>query len=277
MDPLIINAAITGAVFVRGDSPCVPLSISEMVACARSVCDAGASILHLHARGPEGEPSYSEDVYGELVERVREVCPGAIVCVSLSGRFQPDLERRAAGLAAHPDMASLTLGSFNFPTQASINTPGTIQGLAQRILATGAVPELEVFEAGFINTARYLIRKDILQPPYYFNLLFGALGAAPLDLQGMGYMVSLLPPGATWAAGGLGRYQLDANVMAIAAGGHVRVGLEDNLHYDRDRKVLADNPRLVERIVRIAREMGRDPATTAQARAIIGLRDERPR
>ena len=133
------------------------------------------------------------------------------------------------------------------------------------------MPELEAFEPGFINYAAYLIRKQILAPPYYFNLILGSLGTAPLDPIGLGYMIQLLPEGATWTVGGIGRYQLDANVMAMAAGGHVRVGLEDNLHYDRERAELADNVRLVERIARIGQEMGRSPASPAEARRIIGL------
>jgi uncharacterized protein (DUF849 family) len=128
-----------------------------------------------------------------------------------------------------------------------------------------------VFEAGFIHYSKYLIRKGMLRPPYYYNILLGSLGAAPLDLVGLGHMVSMLPEGATWSLAGIGQYQLDANVMAIAAGGHVRVGLEDNIHYDRARNDLANNPRLVARLVRIAREMGREPATPAEAREIIGL------
>ena len=146
-----------------------------------------------------------------------------------------------------------------------------LRELATRIYAAGAIPELEVFEAGFINLANYLIRKEVLRPPYYFNLILGSLGTAPLDLVGMGHMVTMLPPGATWSVGGLGQYQLDANVMGMAAGGHVRVGLEDNIYYDRQRQDRADNARLVARIVRIGREMGREPATPAEARQIIGL------
>lgn len=111
----------------------------------------------------------------------------------------------------------------------------------------------------------------MLRPPYYFNLIFGSLGTAPLDLVGMGHMVTMLPPGATWSVGGLGQYQLDANVMGMAAGGHVRVGLEDNIYYDRQRQDRADNARLAARSARIGREMGREPATPAEARQIIGL------
>jgi len=173
-------------------------------------------------------------------------------------------------------MASLTLGSTNFAAEPNINTPETIQGLAKRISAAGVVPELEVFEVGFINYANYLIRKGILRPPHYFNIILGSLGSAPLDLVGLGHMVGLLPPGAIWSIGGLGRYQLDANVAGIAAGGHVRVGIEDCVYLDRDRTIHADNVQMVGRIARIAREMGRDPATSEEARKMIGLKTEYP-
>jgi 3-keto-5-aminohexanoate cleavage enzyme len=268
---LIINAAITGTVFTRSDSAALPLTMEEIVECALHVREQGASIIHLHARNPDQSPSYDPGVYRELVEKVRRACGDMIVCVSLSGRFVSEIEKRAAALAAEPDMASLTLGSMNFSRQPSINAPDTIVDLAERIRAAGAVPELEVFEPGFINYAVYLIRKGVLRVPFYFNLILGSLGTAPLDPAGLGYMLSLLPPGATWALGGLGGFQLDANVMAVASGGHVRVGLEDNLWFDRGKTDPADNGRLVARIARIAREMGREPATPAEAREIIGL------
>jgi 3-keto-5-aminohexanoate cleavage enzyme len=270
-DKLIINAAITGCVLSKADTPHLPVTIAEITECALRVRDAGASIVHLHARNLDQTNCFDPAAYCDLVSSVRAACGDLIVCVSLSGREAPEVSRRTAALASHPEMASLTLGSMNFPTQTSLNTPDTIRDLAARIYAVGAIPEMEVFEAGFLNYADYLIKKEILRPPYYFNLLLGSLGAAPLDLVGLGHMVSLLPPGATWGVGGLGRYQLDANVMSLSAGGHVRVGLEDNLYLDRHRTTLADNVQLVTRIARIAKEMGRAPATSAEARQIIGL------
>lgn len=270
-DQLIINAAITGMVPTKENTPYVPLTVDEIVASARRVRDAGASILHLHARDAKGVPTSDGDAYCELVSRVREAVGDMVICVSLSGRTVSDVDARAEPLAVRPDMASLTLGSMNFPQQTSVNAPSTICELASRIRAAGAVPELEVFEPGFIHYSKYLIHKGILEPPYYYNLLLGSLGASPLDLVTLGHMVSLLPEGATWAVGGIGRFQLDANVLAIAAGGHVRVGLEDNLYYDRRRQTLATNPRLVERVARIGREVGREPATAAQAGRMIGL------
>jgi 3-keto-5-aminohexanoate cleavage enzyme len=267
---LIINAAITGTVLNTADSPHLPVSIDDMVECSRQVRAAGAAIVHLHARNPDQSPCYNPHVYRDLVQRVREATD-LIVCVSLSGRFVTDVDTRVAGLDSKPDMASLTVGSMNFKTQPSVNSPETIRELAVRINEADAIPEIEVFEAGFINYANYLIREGILRPPHYFNIILGSLGSAPLDLIGLGHMVSMLPAGAIWSVGGLGQFQLDANVMAIAAGGHVRVGLEDNVYYDRAKTDLADNVRLVTRIAGIAREMGREPATPEEARSILGM------
>lgn len=269
-DKLIINAAVTGTVLYKSDTPFLPTSIPEIVESAIRVREAGASIIHLHARNADQSPCYDPSVYSELVGKVREATD-LVINVSLSGRYVPDVDTRAAPLASRPELASLTVGSMNFISGPSINAPDTVRELAARIHAAGAVPELEVFEAGFANFASYLARKGVLRPPHYANIILGSLGAAPLDLVGLGHIVGLLPPGTTWSVGGLGQYQLDANMMGIAAGGHVRVGLEDNIHYDRGRQDLADNPRLVARIARLAREMGREPATPAEARAIIGL------
>jgi 3-keto-5-aminohexanoate cleavage enzyme len=267
---LIINAAITGTVLYKSSNPFLPTSIDEIVECAGRVREAGAAIVHLHARNLDQSPCYDPTVYCELVEKVRQATD-LIVCVSLSGRFVQDIDRRAAPLASHPDLASLTLGSMNFIDQPSVNSPDTICELAARIYAVQATPELEIFDTGFINSANYLIRKEILRPPFYFNIILGSLGTAPLDLAGLGHMVSMLPAGATWSVGGVGSYQLDANLMAIAAGGHVRVGLEDNIYYDRQKKDLADNVRLIARVARIAREAAREPATPSEARQIMQL------
>ena len=270
-DKLIINAAITGCVLTKADTPFLPVTVREIVDCARRVQDAGVSIVHLHARNPDQTASFEASAYQELVDSVRSACGDIIICVSLSGRHIQDVTKRTAALDAHPELASLTLGSMNFPKQPSINSPEVIGELATRIYASGAVPELEVFETGFINYADFLIKKGVLRPPHYFNIILGSLGAAPLSLTGLGHMLSLLPPGATWSVGGIGQYQLDANVIAIASGGHVRVGIEDNIWFDRGKTDLADNIRLVRRIAGIAREMGREPASPAEARRIIGL------
>jgi 3-keto-5-aminohexanoate cleavage enzyme len=270
LDKLIINAAITGFV-PKEKNPHVPVSEDEIVSAVCRVTEAGASIVHIHARDDNQAPTSDPQRYRAIVAGIRHRYPDLIVCVSLSGRFTQDVEQRSAPLASKPDMASLTLGSVNFPRQVSVNSPQTIRELARRIYAENAIPELEAFDTGFLHSACRLIAKGVLQPPFYFNLFFGLPGAARMDLVTLGHMVSLLPSGSTWSAAGIGRYQLPANTVGIASGGHVRVGLEDNPYYDRNSVELADNPRLVERIVRIAREIGREPASPSEAREIIGI------
>ncbi len=270
-NPLIVNAAITGCVLKKSEHPELPVSVEEITRCVREVVDEGASIVHLHARNPDDSASHSAQDYIDIVTSVRKACPEVVVCVSLSGRFANSVELRAAPLEAGPDMASLTLGSLNFPTQASLNSPDTVVQLARRIFEAGAIPELEVFEAGMLHYSKYLIKQGILKGPLYYNLILGSLGTAPLDLVGLGHMVSMLPDGALWSVGGIGRHQLQANALAIASGGHVRVGLEDNPYFDWTRRQPTSNRQLVARVVRLARELGREPATPTQVRQLLGL------
>ena len=168
-------------------------------------------------------------------------------------------------------MASLTLGSLNFPKQASINSPEMVKQLALRMKERGIVPELEVFDMGMISTAKVLMKKGILQPPFYFNLLLGSLYSAPGTLFDLACMVKALPEGTLWAAAGIGKFQLKMNFGAILMGGHVRVGLEDNIYYDNDKTELAGNPMLIKRIVNFAKEVGREIADPKETRAMLGL------
>ena len=270
-DRVVINAAITGAVLTKRDTPHLPVTTEEVVKAASEVFSAGASIVHLHARNPDGTNSNSPERFIELVDAVRQACPGLLICCSLSGRYVPDVETRAGALEASPDLASLTMGSMNFATGPSINAPDTILELARRIYKAGALPELEIFEPGFAHMARVLVDRGELREPLYANIILGALGASPVDLIGLGHIIGLLPQSTTWSVGGLGRFQTNAILMALGAGGHVRVGIEDNIHLDRARTRLATSAQLVERVVRLAREVGREPATPDEARSIIGL------
>jgi 3-keto-5-aminohexanoate cleavage enzyme len=275
MDKLIINAAITGTVHTRADSGFLPITPDEIAEDCRRCRDAGASIVHLHARDREGNPSSDPETYAEIVEKVRGRCPGIIICVSTSGRYQNSFEKRSAPLALDgelkPEMASLTAGSLNFPNGASVNDPETIVALAERMHEKGIVPELEIFDLGMIDYAHYLIGKQILHPPFYFNLFLGSqgtLGATPFHLASM---EMALPTGSHWAGAGIGKFQFFVNSLAVTMGGHVRVGIEDNLYFDREKKRLASNAELVERIAALGRAAGREIATPDEARALIGL------
>jgi 3-oxoadipate:acetyl-CoA acetyltransferase len=277
-DELIINLAPTGMLPGRRDTPHVPLTPAEVAADVRRCRDAGASIVHLHPRSDVGEPDQSAAIAGEFIAAVRAAVPDIVIGITTSGRRNPELAGRMAVLdldgGVRPEMASLTLGSLNFPKQASLNAPDTIRGLAERMRDRRIVPEWEVFDFGMLDFAAYLRTKGLLADPVYVNLLLGSLGtlaATPLNLA---LLVERLPAGATWAATGIGRFQLAVNRLAIAMGGHVRVGLEDNLWYDDDRTELATNVRQVERLVRIARAMGREPAEPDHVRRSLGIRRE---
>jgi uncharacterized protein (DUF849 family) len=229
----------------------------------------------LHARDEAGLPTYRRERYREIILAVRERCPDAILCVSTSGRTHKLFEQRSAVLDLEedlkPEMASLTLGSMNFPKQVSVNDPAMIRALAEKMRDCGIMPELEVFDLGMVDYAKYLIERNVLRPPFYFNLLLGSLGtlrATPLNLA---MLASQLPPGAIWSGAGIGRFQFFINSMSITMGGHVRVGIEDNLHLDAERRQLATNLALVERLARLANIAERPVATPAEARQIIGL------
>jgi uncharacterized protein (DUF849 family) len=276
---LIINLAGTGMVPGKADNPALPITPGEIADDCARCCALGVSLLHLHARDEQGQPTWKPDVYRDIIRRVRERCPDAVICVSTSGRTFKEFAERAAVLDldgdAKPDMASLTLGSLNFPNQASVNEPAMIRALAQRMRERDIVPELEIFDFGMLDYAHYLIERDILRPPYYFNLLLGSLGtlaATPFNLASLTRALPASHVGkTTWAGAGIGRFQFLVNSLAITMGGHVRVGLEDNLYMDTDKQRLASNPALVERLARLAEATEREIATPAEARAMIGL------
>ena len=274
-DELIINLAPTGMVPTRSDSPHVPLTAEAVAADVRRCADLGASIVHLHPRDADGVPTQDPAIAASFIRAVRAAVPDIVICATTSGRVNPELEGRAAVLAlegdARPEMASLTLGSLNFPREASVNAPSTIQGLASTMRDHGIVPEWEVFDLGMLDYAAYLRTKGLLGDPVYVNLLLGSLGALQATPFNLALAVERLPAGATWAATGIGRHQFSINRLAIAMGGHVRVGLEDNLWWDDERTVLATNAQLVERLVTIARAMGREPASPAWVRARLQM------
>ena len=272
---LILNLALTGVVHTKADAPHLPVTPEEIAEDTKRCYDAGASMVHLHARDAHGAPDYRKEIYTEIVQRVRECCSDIIVCVSTSGRAANAFEQRSQSLELDddlkPEMASLTLGSLNFPTQASVNDPQMIAALLAKMAERDIVPELEVFDCGMIDYAKYLLRREILHPPLYFNLFLGSLGTIQATPHHLTSLVEQLPEGATWGATGVGRSQFRINAMAVAMGGHVRVGLEDSAFMDLGKSRPATNLRLVERIAGVARSMGRDIASPDEARKIIGL------
>jgi 3-keto-5-aminohexanoate cleavage enzyme len=258
----IINYAPTGMVPTKGMTPHVPTSISEIVEDVHAAYEFGITIVHLHARDElSGQPSSSPEVYARLIGGIRAFAKDLVICVSLSGRTCNEFAKRAAPLELDgdlkPDMGSLTLSSLNFAQSASVNAPDMIQSLARTMRERGILPELEVFDLGMINYSRYLATKGLLQPPFYFNILLGNVAGVQGDLLSAGLMVRDLPPQSLWSLGGIGETQLSANMLALASGGGVRVGLEDNIWFDRERRTLARNIDLLGRVHRMAKELGR--------------------
>lgn len=250
---VIVNFTPTGMIPTKDMTPHVPVSPSEIAQEVYEALELGITMVHLHARDDvTGAPTYKAEIYGRIIEKIREFSTDLILCVSLSGRNIHEFEKRAEPLQLggdlKPDMGSLTLSSTNFNREASINSPKTIQGLAQTMLERGIVPELEAFDAGMINYAKYLARKGLLHEPYYFNLMLGNIACAQPDLLHLGVMIRDLPENAYWSVAGIGNAQLPMNSISIASGGGVRVGLEDNIWFDPGRTRLARNIDLVRRV-----------------------------
>jgi 3-keto-5-aminohexanoate cleavage enzyme len=273
--PLIINLALTGNVPTKEMTPYVPLSVDEILDDVARCAALGASIIHVHARDESGEATSRKEYFAPIIEGIRAIDPELIVCATCSGRFTSSLDERADVLdltgAAKPDMASLTLGSNNFVQQASVNSPQVIRGLALRMLERGIRPELEAFEPGMLTMAAYLVKKGLLPEPAYVNVLLGNLGTAPATPGSLDSFLSLIPESWTWALAGIGTYQLQANTFGIAAGGNVRIGLEDNIWWDRSRTRLATNEMLVKRVTELAELVERPISTPGQTRERLGL------
>jgi 3-keto-5-aminohexanoate cleavage enzyme len=272
---LIINLALTGMVPTKDMTPHVPVSTEEILEEVAQCAELGAAIVHVHARDEAGIPSHRAEHFAPIIEGIREIDRDLIVCATCSGRRAGDLEKRAEVLDltgdAKPDMASLSLGSSNFAREASVNPPGVIKGLAERMKARGIKPELEVFEPGMVRYGTHLVENGLIDEPCYVNILLGNPATSPLTPSSLAAFLALMPDRWTWALAGIGRAQLDANLMAIASGGHVRVGLEDNIWWDHARTRLATNSMLVKRIRSFAEAAERPLAPPRLVRERLGL------
>lgn len=273
--PLLINTCLTGMIPTKDMTQYVPVAPEEIAEQAVEAFDLGARIVHLHARDKDGKPTWKAEIYEKIISLIKRARPEMICCVSTSGRNWPELEKRSEALhitgIGKPDMASLTLGSLNFPTGPSVNSIEMVSNLASIMLEKGIKPELEAFDPGMINFAKVLESNGILEGKKYFNLLLGSLNSIEGSPRALDYMVSILPHNSTWAAAGIGMFQLPMNAAAIVKGGNVRVGLEDNIYYDYEKKRLASNRELIQRLLRISKELMRPVATPAEARQMIGI------
>ena len=269
MDKLIVTAALTGNVPTKELNPHLPVTPEEIAADVRKCADAGAALFHIHARDGQQKPTLDPAVYQRIMDRIKEAAPEVIVQLSTGARAGKDWEDRAAPVRLRPEMASFTTGSNNMPGIVYENSPSFIEFLAGVFQETGVKPEIEVFEAGMINNAVHLVGKGYLKGPLHFNFVLGVPGAMPGTVRSLVFLADSIPAGSTWTVSGIGRAEIPLAAAAMAMGGHVRVGLEDNLHLPDGSQ--ASNLKLVEKVVSIAREMGREPAGPGEARTILNL------
>lgn len=271
--PCIICVAITGSLPQKSDNPAVPISIAEQIESTQEAFEAGASIAHCHVRDEEGRPTSDPERFARLQEGLRKHCPGMIVQLSTGGRSGAGMARGGM-LPLRPDMASLTVGSNNFPTRVYENPPDLVEWLAAQMREYAVRPEIEAFDLSHIVQAARMATDGRLPGPLYVQFVFGVKNAMPADERILdNYIETLerLAPGALWCTAGIGASQLKVNEWAIARGGHTRTGLEDNVRLDR-HSLAPSNAALVRRAVEICERHERPVATWQQARAMLALR-----
>jgi 3-keto-5-aminohexanoate cleavage enzyme len=272
---LIITCALTGAETSKEKQPNLPVTPKDQAAAAREAVDAGASIIHLHVREDDGRPTQRVERFAEAVTAIREAAPEAIIQISTGGAIGESIENRAKPLTLKPEMASLNLGTMNFGDEVFFNHPRDIVGLASRMHQLGVMPELEVYEAGMLESAFRLAKLGILREPLHFQFVLGVPGGMSGDPRNLVHLVSLLQANSGgkimhWGVAGVGRFQLPLAVQALVMGGHVRVGFEDNIYF-RKGELAKSNAQVVERIARLSRELGREVASPAEARKLLGI------
>ncbi|MDU8911768.1 3-keto-5-aminohexanoate cleavage protein [Aestuariicoccus sp. MJ-SS9] len=271
--PCILCVAITGSVPRKADNPAVPISIEEQVESTHEAFEEGASICHAHVRNPDETPTSDPERFARLMEGVRKHCPGMIVQLSTGGRSGAGRERGGM-LSLAPDMASLSVGSNNFPTRVYENPPDLVDWLASEMRTYGVKPEIEAFDLSHIHKAAEMNRDGRIPGKLYVQFVMGVKNAMPCDRDVFDYYIKTverLAPDAEWCAAGIGRHQIEVNEWCIAAGGHTRTGLEDNVRLDRDR-LAPSNAALVKRAAELCAKYDRPVATPAQAREILELR-----
>ena len=268
--PLIITCAITGAETTREQQPNLPMTPSEQAKAAAEAVQAGASVIHLHVREDDGKPSQRPERFKESIEAIRKAAPGVIIQISTGGAIGEAIENRARPLALKPEMASLNLGTMNFGDDIFYNHPKDIVALAAKIYENKICPELEIYEAGMLESAFRMLKKAQLMKPLHFQFVLGVPGGMSGELKNLIHLVSMLPEDSHWGVAGVGRYQLPLAVHSILMGGHVRVGFEDNIYY-RKGELAKSNAQLVERVAKLSHELGRPVATPIEARKIMGF------
>jgi len=271
MEKLIITAAICGAEVTKEHNPAVPYTVEEIGQEALAAYKAGASIIHLHVREDNGMPTQCKERFSECIKEILRLCPDVIIQPSTGGAVGMSNEERMQPLELKPEMATLDCGTVNFGgDEIFINTENMIKEFGTRMINYGVKPEVEVFDKGMIDTAIRLCKQGFIKPPMHFNFVMGVNGGIAATARDFTYLVDSIPQDSTFTVSGIGRHEFPMAVLAIVTGGHVRVGFEDNVYLEKG--VLAkSNGELVEKVVRLAKELGREIATPEEARKILGL------
>lgn len=270
--PCIICVAITGSLPRKSDNPAVPTTVSEQIESTQAAFEAGAAICHAHVRNDDESPSSDPDKFAALKEGLEKHCPGMIIQFSTGGRSGAG-QTRGGMLPLQPDMASLSVGSNNFPTRVYENPPDLVDWLASEMRTYQVKPEIEAFDLSHIFKAVEMNKDGRIPGQLYIQFVMGVKNAMPVDRDVFDYYIKTvkrLAPDAQWCAAGIGQHQVTLNEWAIAAGGHTRTGLEDNIRLDRNT-LAPSNAALVERTVALCEQYERPVATAAEARAILGL------
>ncbi|MDD2584608.1 MAG: 3-keto-5-aminohexanoate cleavage protein [Bacteroidales bacterium] len=272
MEKLIITAAISGAEVLKEHNPAVPYTVEECAREAKSAYDAGASIIHLHVRHDDGTPTQDKNRFKEVMDAIYKVCPDIIIQPSTGGAVGMTDDERLQPTELNPEMATLDCGTLNFGgDEVFTNTENTIKYFGKRMIERGIKPELEVFDKSMIDMALRLHKKGFITNPMHFDFVMGVNGGITGELRDFVFLRGSIPAGSTYTVAGVGRFEFPLAAAAIIDGGHVRVGFEDNVYLSKG--VLAkSNGELVEKVVRIAKEFGREIATPAEARKILGLK-----
>ena len=269
MEKLIITVAPTGSLPTKKVTPHVPITPEEIVLTAAACEAAGAAVIHIHARNLVDEsPSTDFTIFEEIYLGIKEKT-SLIIQISTGGRAGMSFEASSERLRLKPEMASLTTGSVNFPNSVYANSPQLIDALAADMKQLAIKPEMEIFDTSMISNATTLVSKGLVAPPLHFDFVMGLRGAIPATIENLVHLKNAIPSDATWTVAGVGPTQLSMNTHAILMGGHVRVGLEDNIYFCKGE--LTTNERLVERVVGLAEILGREIATPDEAREIMNL------
>ncbi|MBW9155430.1 3-keto-5-aminohexanoate cleavage protein [Clostridium tagluense] len=275
MGKLIITAAICGAEVTKEHNPNVPYTVEEIAVEAEKAYRAGASIIHLHVRKDDGTPTQDRERFKACMEAIKERCPDVIVQPSTGGAVGMSNAERLQPVDLKPEMATLDAGTCNFGgDDVFVNTENTIKEFGQKMMELSVKPEIEVFDKGMIDMAIRLQKKGFIKTPMHFNFVMGVNGGISATPRDLVFMAASIPAGSTYTVSGIGRSEFQMAAMAIIMGGHVRVGFEDNVYIEKGIPAKS-NAELVERVVRLAKELGREIASPKEAREILGLQGEK--